>query len=157
MQKRCKVLSSDNFQIEADVSELDINKIKQDDRVEVTFDAISEIDLFPGKVLAIDPAEKVIDGDIYYRIVLVLDEENEFIKSGMTADIDIITGFKSDVLLVPSRAIVRDGKEKKIRILNEKEEVETNVITVGLEGVETTEILNGVNEGDKVITFIRDN
>jgi multidrug efflux pump subunit AcrA (membrane-fusion protein) len=150
------LLSLGNFQIETDISELDIAKIKQDDPVEITFEAISEEKIFLGKISSIDPAEKIKDDDIYYRAVIILDEENSDIRSGMTADIDIITNFKSGVLLVPSRAIMKDGKTKKIRILKEDDKMETVVVSVGIEGSETMEILSGIKEGDKVITFIRE-
>jgi len=150
------ILSLDNFQIEVDVSELDVTKIEQNDPVEITFDAISEDQIFLGKISAIDPAEKVKDEDIYYRAVIILDEENTAIKSGMTADIDIITDFKSNALLVPTRAIVKDGKTRKVRILSDNEKIQIVDVAVGLEGVETVEILSGIKEGDKVITFARE-
>lgn len=150
------LLSLGNFQIETDISELDIAKIKQGDPVEITFEAISEEKIFLGKISSIDPAEKIKDDDIYYRAVIVLDEENSDIRSGMTADIDIITNFKSEVLLVPSRAIMRDGRAKKVRILKENDKIETVDVSVGIEGSETVEILSGIKEGDRVVTFVRE-
>lgn len=149
------LISLNNFQIEADVSELDINKIKLNDASEVTFDAISSDQIFKGKVVTIDPAEKIKDGDIYYRIIIILDEDNVPIKSGMTADIDIITNFKSNVLLVPIRAVIKEGRQKKVRLLV-NEQVKIVEVLTGLESVDMVEVISGIKAGDKVITFIKE-
>lgn len=154
-QVAVSLISLNNFQIEADVSELDINKIKLNDAAEITFDAISFGQIFKGKVVTIDPVEKIKDGDIYYRIVIILDGENASIKSGMTADIDIITNFKSNVLLVPIRAVIKEGRQKKIRLLVDGQ-VKIVEVTTGLEGVDTVEVISGIKAGDKVVTYVKE-
>lgn len=149
------LMSSNHFQIEADVSELDINKIKLNDQAEVSFDAISTEQIFKGQVVTIDPAEKIKDGDIYYRVVIILDEENVPIRSGMTANIDIITNSKTNVLLIPKRAVIKEGNIEKVRVLTNGQ-IKMLEIKTGLEGEDMVEVLSGIKAGDKVITFIKD-
>ncbi len=154
-QVAISLISASEFQIEADVSELDINKISLGDAAEVTFDAISSDQIFKGKIIIIEPAEKIKDSDIYYRLVVALDEKDVPIKSGMTADIDIITDVKSNVLLVPRRAVIKEGKVKKVRLLVGNQIKVVEVIT-GLEDIDMVEVVSGIKAGDKVITFIKE-
>ena len=73
----------------------------------------------------------------------------------MTANIIITTDFRKDVLTIPQRAVShKQGKEiAKIPLDNTFQEIE---IKTGLKGSDgTIEVLSGLNQGDKVITFIK--
>jgi len=149
------LISSNNFEIEADVSELDINKIKLNDPVDVKIDALSETEVFKGKVVQIDPAEILKDSDIYYRIKVILDDKNIPLRSGMTADISIITNSKSGVIIIPERAIIKESGKRKVRLLEGDNIREVEVVT-GLKGEEVIEVVSGVKVGDKVVTYIKE-
>jgi len=149
------LISSNNFEIEADVSELDINKIKINDPADVTIDAVAENKVFPGKVVQVDPAEIVKDSDIYYRIKVILDDKTIPLKSGMTADINIVANNKSGVIIIPERAVIKEGGKKKVRLLV-NEELNIVEVETGLKGEELVEIISGVTVGDKVVTYIKE-
>ncbi len=155
-----RMLGENNFEIEVDISEADIAKINIDNPVEITLDAFGDDVEFFGKVYFIEPAETVIQEVIYYKLKIIFNEkENNLtnIKSGMTANVIIITNEKKNVLLIPGRAIIeKNGSGKFVRILKDNilEEISVKIGIKGDEG--QTEVLGGIKEGDEVVTYIRE-
>ena len=152
-----KIISEAKYQIEANVPEVDIADIKINDPAKVTLDAYSSDTEFGVKVILIDPAETIIDNVPTYKVTFEFSEENELIKPGMTADLDILTNKKDNVISVPQRAILKKDNKKIVRILNADgiDFKETEVKT-GLRGSNgNIEILSGVNEGDKIVISIK--
>lgn len=149
------MIGESNMQIEVDVPESDINKLAVGDQVDITLDAFSSEDTFAGTVIFIDPASTNIDGVVYYRVKVSFNEKNDLIKSGMTADLTISTDNREGVLVVPSRAVIyREGK-KYVQVLVNEQLIEKEVQT-GLRGDGgLTEIISGLQEGEDVITFIK--
>lgn len=154
------ILGENNFEIEVDISEADIAKVKKDNPVEITLDAFGDEVKFTGRVYSIEPAETIIQDVIYYKVKIQFTEKDEekmaSIKSGMTANIIITTAFKDNILIIPSRAVVeKNGGDKYVRILVGKKVIEAPV-EVDLQGDEgMVEVLSGVKEGDQVITFVK--
>ncbi|MFH1612082.1 MAG: efflux RND transporter periplasmic adaptor subunit [bacterium] len=146
------LIAVDNFQIEANVSETDIAKVNLNDEVEMTLDALGLDEGFQGKIVKIDPAETVISGVIYYKITAMIDSRDERIKSGMTANLDIKTDKREDVLYLPYYAVNETNGRKYVKTLLNDEIVEKDVRT-GLEGEVNIEIIDGLELGQKVITF----
>jgi HlyD family secretion protein len=136
------------------VSETDIAKISLDAVVNMTFDAFSYTETFTGKVTKIDPAETVIDGVTYYKVTVTLDVVNAAIKSGMTANMEIVTAQKKDVLLVPALSVKYDKDVRYVEILS-NDIPERRTVTLGIEGDRYAEILSGLQEGDRVITYVK--
>lgn len=149
------VLSEAKFEIEANIPEADIAKIKTSDSARVTLDAFGNDVVFDAQVVAIDPAETIIEGVATYKTTLQFVQEDQRIKSGMTANVDILTAQKENVLVVPQRAIIGKNNEKSVKILEGKNVKEVSV-KIGLKGSDgNVEILEGLNEGDKVIISIK--
>jgi HlyD family secretion protein len=148
------MLGNNQFQIKVDVPESDIVKVKLDDPVEITLDAYGQDVKFNGKVIYIDVAETVIQDVVYYKVTVALDSTDKEIKSGMTANVDIMTAQAKDVLFVPTRAVKEtDAGAKYVEILKDGKSVQVNVI-VGLKGDQSrTEIASGLQEGQEVIVF----
>lgn len=138
--------------IEADVPEADIASIAVGKRAYVTFDALSSDDSFEATVTSIDKAANVVQDVIYYTITLSLDKQDDRLKEGMSADIDVRISERSQVLTVPYRAIVRDGDRTFVEIALSDTESERRQVTIGVEGDDgTIEILSGVASGERVI------
>ena len=157
------MLGDNNYEIEVLISEADISKISKDDSARITLDAFGEDIIFLGKVDFIEPAETVIQDVIYYSIIVVFTESKEKnvflvnIKSGMTANIDITTDKRENVLAMPVRAIIdKNGQGRFTRVLI-GENVEERQITLGLRGDGgLVEVLSGVKEGEKVVTYVKE-
>ena len=146
------ISSDSSFEIDANVPEADIAKIKIGDTARVTLDAYGSDILFEGRVVTIDPAETIIDNVPTYKVTLHFTKDDARIKSGMTANIDIVTALQKDVLYVPSRAIVSSDSKKTLTVLNMDNTTREVVITTGIRGRGgIIEVLSGVNEGDLII------
>ncbi len=149
------VISGANFEIEANIPEADIAKVAVGDNASLTLDAYGEAVVFNAKVVKIDPAETVIEGVATYKTTLQFEHEDGRIKSGMTANVDIIAGRRENVIILPQRAVVNKNGEQFVRVLEGKETKEYLVKT-GLRGSDgNIEIIEGLKEGDQVITFIQ--
>lgn len=147
--------TKDNFKVIASVSETDITKIALNNSVSVTFDAFGEDKKFVGQVGKIAPAEKNIEGVVYYEVTVYLDTPAEAVawKPGMTANLSVLTVQRDGVLLVPQRAVLQraDGT-KYVRLPSASGFTEQDV-TVGARGDDGwTEVLSGLTEEQLVIT-----
>jgi len=160
------MISRGNYEIDIDISETDINKIKIGNPVQITFDAFGEDLKFQAQVVFIEPAQTVIQDVIYYKTSISnlrlpgaatgTPTGNYQIKPGMTANATIITAEKEAVLFIPARAIIeKENKEKVARVLVLGQPVEKPV-TLGLRGDDgLVEIISGLREGEEVITSIK--
>lgn len=145
------VISADNLEVEVNAAEVDIAKVKVGNAADITLDAYGDNVIFPAKVVSIDPAEQIIDGVATYRTVLQFNNQDERIKSGMTANVDIIADKKENVLFIPQRAVGDSGGKKmvKIKVGNNVQEKE---VVVGLKGSDgNLEIVSGINEGGQIV------
>jgi len=144
------MISTGNFQIEANVSETEIAKVNLNDKVTMTLDALGPEEVFAGQVIKIDPAETIVSGVIYYQINSIFNVEDERIKSGMTVNLDIETGRRENVLHLPFYAIKEIDGQKQVMVVKNGKTEQRN-IKVGLEGETRVEIIEGLSEGEEVI------
>jgi len=155
------MLTENNFEIEVDISESDIVKVKTNDPVAITFDAFGESRKFQGIVYFIDPASTSIQDVIYYKVKIKLTDDAATltdIKSGMTSNVVITTNNKDNVLSVPARAVLeKTGDGKFVRVLTNGARVNEVPVTVGLSGNDgmVEVISDGLHEGDQIITFVK--
>ncbi len=149
------VISQAAYEIVANVPEADIAKIRLGDVATLTLDAYSDADIFTATVVEIDPAQTKIEGVTTYKVTLQFTQEDNRIRSGMTANVVLVTELRDDVLAVPQRAVVTRNGDIFVRFLHNKLPVEQPV-TLGLFSYDGfVEIKSGLNEGDLVITSLR--
>ncbi len=148
------VISASRLEVEANIPEVDITKVEIGSEAEITLDAYGSEVIFTAAVSEIEPAETVIEGVPTYKTILQFKEKDERLKPGMTADISILTAIKNNVLYIPQRAVVRENGRNYVRVERNGlvEEIDVSVGLRGSDGV--IEIISGLNEGDRVITFI---
>ncbi len=149
------IITVSNFEIKANISEVDIAKVKVGDKVRITFDALGTDKEFSGKVVKIDPAETVIAGVIYYKVTTMFVGESDLIKPGMTANLDITTAKKNNVIMIPFSALKEKDGRKYVQVL-ENGKVKDVFVEVGLKGDINVEVIKGLVEGQKVITFVEE-
>jgi len=149
------IISDSKFEIDVNIPDVDIAKIKIGDEARVTLDAYGETEIFTARVVSIDPAETVIEGVPTYITKLQFDKDDPRVKSGMTANIDIITDKKDSVLYVPQRAVYTREGEQFVKIKNASGElIEVKVKTGIKDNNGNIEIIEGLKEGDSVLTSI---
>ncbi len=147
-----------NLHVEANISEANIASVKVGQQVDTTFDALGLDRKFSGKVEAVDPASTVVSGVVNYKVTVQVDKLDE-IKPGMTANLTILTGEKKGVLAVPTRAVLSKADNSKVvRVVTDPKTkaYKEVVVTTGMEADGgLVEVLSGLNEGEEVVTFIK--
>lgn len=139
------------LQIKVDVYEEDVVKLSIGNPVDITLTAYPN-QILKGKVVAIDPAEKIINNVVYYETTIGFENVSEKMKTGMTADVVIKTQTKENVLTVPDAAIQTENGKTFVQVLVGKK-TEQREIEVGLKGSNgAVEVISGLEEGEKVIT-----
>jgi len=150
------VISNDSFEIETNIPEADIVKVRVGNRAKITLDAYGPDIAFDAKVIQIYPAETIIDGVVTYKTLLSVSAPSILLKSGMTANIDLITAELKNVIAIPQRAVFdKDGRRWARLIIND-EEKEMPVVTGVITNNGLIVIENGIREGDRVVTYVKD-
>jgi HlyD family secretion protein len=133
------------------VDEVDVVRLKEGMPVEITLDALPGRS-FRGHIEAIAPAATEAGGAATYRVRVVLDERDPVLRAGMSANVEIEVERREHVLLVPNAAVRRDretGRAFVHRVVGDRaEEVE---IRLGAQGETESEVLEGLQEGDRVV------
>ncbi len=144
------IIGENSLEIETNTPEIDVAKLQTGNVVRFTLDALPG-ENFTGRIISIDPAETVIDGVSNYKVKIAFDAMDPRFKSGLTANLEIETVKKENVLLLPQYAIVENASGTFIRRLEGKKEIEVPV-TLGIRGRDgNVEVISGLKEGDKVL------
>ncbi len=146
------VMSQGVYKIEASVAESDIANVRVGNRADVTLDAYQDVH-FDATVTAVDPAEVIIEGVPTYKVTLNFLKKDERIRSGMTANTDIITAEVSGAVLVPSRALYSKDDKRYVKVSDGQGGVVERMVVVGIkDGEGNTQVVSGVEEGDVIVT-----
>ncbi len=144
------VISDGSYKIEANIPEADLAKIKVGDKAAVTLDSYGNSAHFEAEIIAIDPAETVIDGVSTYKTTFSLADSDKEIRSGMTANLTIKTAEKKDVLILPQRAISSGERGRVVIVITATGTAEQTVTTGVRSSSGMIEILEGLSEGEMV-------
>jgi HlyD family secretion protein len=132
------------------VSEVDINRIKVGQGVNLVFDAILNRE-YQGTVTEVALVGTDNQGMVDFTVTVELTDTDDAVKPGMTAAVNIIVSKLDDVLLVPNRAVrVLEG-QRVVYILKDgnPEPVE---IELGASSETTSEVVESeINIGDQIV------
>lgn len=145
------LISVDDFQIEVDIYEEDVVRVSIGYPVEIMPIAFPG-QIFQGKVISINPTEKLIGRVVYYEVTIGFEEEMpEGLKPGMTADIRIITASKENVLIIPDDAIQEKNDKFIVQVFKDGL-IQEREIEIGLQGEDDMiEVVFGLQEGEEVV------
>lgn len=147
------VISNNRFNVEANITETDIAKVRIGQDAEVTLDAYGIDVIFPAKVAAIDPAAVFIEGVAVYKTTFAFAADDDRFRAGFTANVDIAADSRKNVIVVPQNSVFRENGGKFVRALK-GETVEKIAVETGLKGSDgNIEIISGIAEGDKILAF----
>ena len=138
-----------SLQVAATLSELDVVKIKNGDTAQLTLDAL------PGKtytatVSEIDPVGVVTQGVVNYNVLFNINNADNSVKPGMTANLSIDVARVSDALMVPTRAVHVQGNFKTVTVLYKGQEIPVPVQT-GLSNDQNIAVTGALQPGDRVV------
>jgi HlyD family secretion protein len=140
------------FRIEVEVDEVDIGQVEVGDQVTVFVDSLPDTEI-PGEIEFIAPVPTSVEGVVSYPVRIILDATNApTLRAGMTANVDITTEVRDDILIIPNRMVIIDRTNGQLfaerQTLTGIEQVQ---ITVGLRNEEFSEVTSGLNEGDTIV------
>ncbi len=92
------------MQIEVNVSEADIGKVKEGQDVTYTLDGYPDTD-FSGKVTQVRISPTTVSNVVTYVVIVDVNNEDLKLIPGMTANVSIITNKKENVLCAPNMAL----------------------------------------------------
>jgi len=154
-----EVLADGAYEVEAYIPEADIADISLGDTAHVTFDAFSDAEPRVGEVVRIALSETMREGVPTYKTTIIFTEPlpaDMRLRPGMTADVDIATTVRQDVLFVPTRSVQNVAGRTYVRIPENGAIVERDIVT-GVRGSEgTIEVVGGLAEGDEVILYLEE-
>jgi HlyD family secretion protein len=105
--------------IKAGVNEVDIGKVRLDQPVRITLDAYPKVK-FAGTIKRIAPAARIEEKVKVFDVEIAIDRQGTELRTGMTANIDVVGEKKEKVLTVPVEALFRKD-EKEIVYLKKAE------------------------------------
>jgi HlyD family secretion protein len=149
------------MQIDTNVDEADIGKIKEGQDVEFTVDAYPDV-VFKGKVSQVRNAPITVQNVVTYDVVIKVDNPDLKLKPGMTANVSIIIEKKSNVIRIPNSALrfklqedsttqKRYKKGPGVWILSKGKPTYVNIKTGISDGTYTELIKGDIREGQEVI------
>ena len=139
------------FLIESYVPEVNIALIKIGDEAKVTLDAYGENILFYAKVISIDPAETIRDGISTYKVQMQFKENDERIKSGMTANVSITIFNKPNVIVIPAGVIFEQDGKKFVQVKTDKGISDREVTLGDVSALGQVEVMSGLEDGETVL------
>ena len=149
--------------IKAQISEADVINVNPGQAVYFTI--LGQPDKrYEAKLRTIEPGPTSMDGDdsdmissdsdaIYYNGLFEVDNPEDVLRIGMTAQVSIILSEAKDVLLVPSQVIQKhSGRSVRYQVpVLENDKVIHKKVEVGISNNVNTEITDGLTEDDQIV------
>jgi HlyD family secretion protein len=140
--------------VSAPMDEVDAPRLKPGQAARISFDALPG-QTFPGHVRRIAPYVTEVE-----KQARTVDVEVDFdtppqqiLLVGYSADVEAIIEQRANVLRVPTQAIQQDGS---VLVLGAGDKLETRKLKTGLANWAFTEIVSGLNAGDRVLLTFDD-
>ena len=128
---------------------------RQSEWVEVGQTAEVSLSYIPGKIWqgeveyiypSLDPKTRTL------KVRLRFENPGERLKPNMYANVKIYGGAKENTIVIPIEGLIRTGRDERVIIDLGEGKFEARDVTAGIESGNYVEILDGVNDGDKIVT-----
>ncbi|MEK7117820.1 MAG: HlyD family efflux transporter periplasmic adaptor subunit, partial [Patescibacteria group bacterium] len=148
---------------EISLNEIDAAKIKVGQKAVLTFDAVPDLKI-TGEVSEVDTIGAVSQGVVSYIVKIVFDTQEDSVKPGMSVGATIITDIKQNILVASNSAVKTQGNSHYVEMLNNplrskngqgfisKSTPIKQTVEIGISNDEFTEIVSGINEGDRIVS-----
>jgi HlyD family secretion protein len=140
--------------VEAPMDEVDAPKIKLGQPVRITLDSLPN-KIFFGKVKRVAPYIVAVEKQARTVDIEVSFDDTDDAKQllvGYSADVEVILDSHNNVLRVPTTALL-DGN-KVLIYQPETKKLEERLVKVGITNWEYTEVLDGLQQGDRIVTSL---
>ncbi|MHC5038674.1 MAG: efflux RND transporter periplasmic adaptor subunit [Planctomycetota bacterium] len=134
----------------ATVDESDIGRVQLDQPTDVTADAFPE-KVFPGRVVRIATRGVNVSNVVTFEVKIEVTEgKGSLLRPEMTANVEIVTEKKEDILTVPAEAITKKDGKPFVEVVGPGETTEEREVETGISNGTRTEIVSGLKEGETV-------
>ncbi len=141
---------SNRLTVKAQVDETDIASIKVNQKAEIVLDAYAE-NRISAIVAAIAYDATTVNNVTTYVVDVAPEKTPEFMRSGMTANVNFLVSSKKDILVVPNSAI--EINENGATVLSRGADGKKKLVVVktGMSDGKITEVIEGLTENDIVL------
>ena len=145
------LIDPNRMELSAQLDEIDVAEVKLGQRAVISVDALPDKQL-EGAVTLVSSVPNIEAGLVQYEVKISLDVPQDLdLKIGMSATADITIQQRSNVLLIPERAIERDSQGKPMVWIKINEQTQERSVVIGISDGLQTEVLNGLSEGEIVM------
>jgi HlyD family secretion protein len=166
--------------IDASISESDIGQVQTGQTAEFTVDAFPD-DVFQGKVMQVRKSPSTVNNVVTYDAIIAVDNPDQKLFPGMTADVSILVAERENVLKIPNAALrfmppegvsidaannatpanqaastlVTAPNQRMVYVSSgtpKAPKLKAVRVKVGVDDGADSEILDGLREGDAVVT-----
>lgn len=139
----------DSLEIKAGFSESNMGKLKVGQTVNLTYDALAN-ENETGTIERIDSSSTTVNNVVTYYVYATIKDPSDSVRPGMTATAQVVVDSRDNVLYLSNSAVTAGGSNQAtVQVVKDGVTTPTTV-TVGLKGDDTTEIVSGLRQGDKV-------
>lgn len=136
--------------VRAEIDEVDLSKVKVGLPARVKILAVRK-EPFKATVRKVVPfVSSVREQDRTSEIELSIDNEGILLPAGASADVEVITETKDDVLTVTSKALLGRGTSRYVYILDGSR-LKRIPVQIGIYGYTVSEIKEGLSSSDEVV------
>jgi HlyD family secretion protein len=139
-----------SFQLVVPFEETDAAKIKPNQTVDVTVDAVPGLTA-PGTVLAVAPTGAQSSALVNYNATILLTNGDPGLRDGQTAEAAVTTDSEDNVLRVPSSAVRTEGGRSVVSVPGADGAAVTTPFTPGKVGDEFTQVQSGLSLGQEIL------
>lgn len=150
------VAIAQGLEVLAEVPEVDVQQLKVGQPVEIVADAYPD-QVFTGQVRLIAPEAVVQQNVTSFQVRIELTSGQEKLLSGMNVDVTFLGDELQNALVVPTVAIVTREGETGVLVPDETNAPEFRPVTLGIAVGNQTQVLEGLEPGDRVFTDIPPN
>ncbi len=144
---------------QADVSQLDVGRLKAGQSAQLTFDALSSATA-SAKVVSIpvdaesSQATAGSNNVVQFQVTLQPARLPDGARAGMTGQASVVVVQRSNVVIIPTSAIGGGANNPTVQIVQGDGQTVTRQVVVGLSTASGSEIVAGVRPGDQVVTGV---
>lgn len=143
------IIDNSRYEVEVDVPEGDVSRIKLGLKARATLDALSGQEI-SGEVVEIDQEAEENSGVVTIPVNILLAEGDFALKPGYSADVEIIVSFVKDKIIVPITAIYNKNGQTYVSKYEEGQ-LKQVPVTTGINNGLKISIESGLEAGDRIV------
>lgn len=143
------VVDVSSLQIVAQISDIDVARLRPGLEVQLRFDSLRGQGPLPGRLGDIPPYATYEGGMTTFEVPISFDAGQLPLRPGMGANVYVPLAQRENVLLIPATAVQRDGEGAYVLVVRGKS-TERRKVSLGASDGVNVEVLEGLSEGEVV-------